>query len=134
MRSGEKDRGAAAVEFALVFPLVIMLLITIIEFSRLWNIEATLSDGARVSARFAAVHFNDPDIVDLVGAAEDEARAIPGLFDWDTATIVIDPDCDGSGFATSTISVLPGSMSEWFSTALGSPLELTAIGRMPCGG
>ena len=132
MRSGKSDRGAAAVEFALVFPLVIMLLLCVIEFSRLWNIQATISDGARISARFASLHSDEADVVN---DAKDEARAIPGFVDWSTASIDVTPDCaGGSGVATTTITVSPGSVSEWFSTALGSPIKLTATGRMPCGG
>lgn len=131
MWSHDRERGAAAVEFALVFPLVIMLLLSVIEFSRLWNIQATISDGARIAARFASVHSDDADVVEN---ARDEARAIPGFVDWSAATIDVSPDCAGAGIATTTITVSPGSVSEWFSTAIGSPIELTATGRMPCGG
>lgn len=131
MRSRERDRGAAAVEFVLVFPLVIMLLIAVLEFSRLWNIQATISDGARISARYAAVHYDDPDVIDMATA---EAEAIPGLLDWDDATIEISVDCEGSGVATSDISVSPGSITEWFGSVFDSPIELSATGKMPCGG
>lgn len=127
----EKDRGAAAVEFALVFPMVIILLITVIEFSRLWNIQATISDAARVSARYAAVHNTEPDVI---AQAIAEAHGVPGFVDWSTATVGVVVDCGTSGAATSSISVAPGSMTEWFSTALGSPITLSATGRMPCGG
>jgi len=136
MRRRNTERGSAAVEFALVFPLVIMLLLAIIEFSRLWNVQATLSDAARIAARYAAVASNNPDLSEseIITAATDKAKSVPGLFDWATATITVDPDCEASGFATSTISVVPGSMSGWFSSALGTPIELEATGMMPCGG
>jgi len=131
-RRADKERGAAAVEFALVFPLVIMLLIMVIEFSRLWNIQATLSDAARISARYVAVHSNDPAAVDVTAEATAEVMQVPGFVDWSTATIVLS-DCS-SDVATSTISVSPGSVTEWFSTALGTPITLSATGRMPCEG
>jgi Flp pilus assembly protein TadG len=131
MRRSQSDRGAAAVEFALVFPLVIMLLITIIEFSRLWNIQATLSDGARISARYAAVHHEDTDVVT---EAKEQATSIPGLVDWSAASIDITIDCDGAELATSKISVAPGSITEWFANALNAPITLSATGKMPCGG
>lgn len=130
-RRCHSERGAAAVEFALVFPLVIMLLITIIEFSRLWNIQATLSDGARISARYAAVHYGD---IDVVTKAKEQAKAIPGFVDWTAATIDIGIDCAGTELATSEISVSPGSITGWFADALGSPITLSATGTMPCGG
>jgi len=132
MRRRSKERGAAAVEFALVFPLVIMLLLTVIEFSRLWNIQATISDGARVAARYAAIHARDDDF--SIDDAKDQATSIPGLFQWSTATVDVTVDCEDGGSATTKISVSPGSFSEWFSSALGSPIELTAVGEMPCGG
>ena len=68
-----------------------------------------------VAARFAAVHAEDPAFPDPATAAVSEATEIPGLFDWSTATIEVNyADCDGAGVATSSISVSPGSMSEWF--------------------
>jgi len=127
-----KERGAAAVEFALVFPLVIMLLITVIEFSRLWNIQATLSDAARISARYVAVHSSDPLGGDIVSEAKDEVRQIPGFVDWDAATINIS-DCIDD-VVVSTVSVSPGSVTAWFSSVLGTPITMSATGRMPCGG
>jgi Flp pilus assembly protein TadG len=130
VRYREKERGAAAVEFALVFPLVIMLLITVIEFSRLWNIQATLTDAAMVSARYAALHSEDVDVVDK---AKEQAQAIPGFVDWSIATIDVTPDCAVVKAATSEVSVAPGSVTGWFASVIGTPIELSATGRMPCG-
>ncbi|WP_173922792.1 TadE/TadG family type IV pilus assembly protein [Agromyces sp. Marseille-P2726] len=124
------DRGSAAVEFAMVLPLVIMLLVAVIEFSRLWNIQATISDGARIAARYAAVHSEDPTVID---DAKAEARAIPGMLDWDTATIDVNVDCDGAKSATSTITIPAGSMTGWFSSLAEAPITLSATGKMPCG-
>jgi Flp pilus assembly protein TadG len=49
------DRGAAAVEFALVMPILILLLFGIIEFARVWNVKQVLTDAAREGARIAVV-------------------------------------------------------------------------------
>lgn len=127
-RTLEKERGAAAVEFALVFPMVIMLLLTVIEFSRLWNIQATLTDAAGIAARYAGIHHEDADVIEK---AILKAK-IPSFVDWPTATFDVAADCVGGGEATAAISVSPGSITEWFTTALGSPIELNATGRMPC--
>ena len=99
--------------------------------SRLWNIQATLSDGARVSSRYAAVHHEDADVI---AQAQAQAQAVPGLFDWSTATIAIGIDCEVTEVATSEISVSPGSVTGWFADALGTPITLSATGKMPCGG
>ena len=45
------SRGAAAVEFALVMPILIMLLFGIIEFGRAYNAKLTLANAAREAAR-----------------------------------------------------------------------------------
>lgn len=136
LRSRKNEQGAAAVEFALVFPLVIMLLLAVIEISRLWNIQATISDSARIAARSAAIYSNDPELDDaeVEAAATADATGIPSFVDWTAATVTVDLDCEASGVATSVVSVAPGSFSTWFSSAIGSPITLTANGEMPCGG
>lgn len=128
------ERGAAAVEFALVFPLVIMLLITVIEFSRLWNIQATLTQSAAIGARYAAVHFDPAKISDVEADAADEAKSVPGLVDWDLATVGVTASCASLGFATSEISVSPGSITGWFGDLMDAEFDLQATGKMPCSG
>lgn len=48
-------RGQAVVEFALVLPLVLILVIGVFEFARAWNIQQVLTDAAREGARVAVV-------------------------------------------------------------------------------
>jgi Flp pilus assembly protein TadG len=50
------DSGAAAVEFALVLPVILLILFGTIEFGRAWNVRQTLTDAAREGARVAAVN------------------------------------------------------------------------------
>jgi Flp pilus assembly protein TadG len=56
-RSRERgaDRGAAAVEFVLVLPVLVMLLFGIIEFGLYFAQQLSVSNAARQGARFAAV-------------------------------------------------------------------------------
>ena len=49
------DRGAAAVEFALVFPILILMLIGIVEFGSVFNTQLMLTSAAREGARTMAV-------------------------------------------------------------------------------
>ncbi|WP_116452383.1 TadE/TadG family type IV pilus assembly protein [Blastococcus litoris] len=60
------ERGAVAVEFALVVPLVLLMLFSIISVSRAFQVQATLSGAAREAARAMAIQ-ND------VGAARSAA-------------------------------------------------------------
>lgn len=49
-------RGQAAVEFALVLPLLLILLVGLVEFGRAWNQHQVITDAAREAARKAAIH------------------------------------------------------------------------------
>lgn len=60
-RSGAR-RGQALVEFALVLPVLMLLLLGILEFGRAWNVRQVLTDAAREGARLAVV--GDPSVVE----------------------------------------------------------------------
>lgn len=48
-------RGQAMVEFAIVLPLLLILLIGVFEFGRAWNVYHAVTDAARLGARSAVV-------------------------------------------------------------------------------
>jgi len=58
--AGRDESGQALVEFALVVPLVLVLLIALFELGRLWHTYQVLTDAAREGARTAALA--DPTI------------------------------------------------------------------------
>lgn len=49
------DSGQALVEFALVAPLLLFLVIGCVEFARAWNVRQVLSNAARDAARLASL-------------------------------------------------------------------------------
>ncbi|MDQ1729876.1 MAG: hypothetical protein QOK10_35 [Pseudonocardiales bacterium] len=49
------DRGAVAVEFALLLPVLVLLVFGIIDFGRVLNAQITVSQAAREGARLAAL-------------------------------------------------------------------------------
>jgi Flp pilus assembly protein TadG len=54
------------VEFALILPLLLLLLIGIVEFARAWNVYEVLTDAAREGARNAVVDnpsTADPNVI-----------------------------------------------------------------------
>ena len=61
------DRGAAAVEFALLLPLLLLLVFGIIDFGRAINAQITLTQAARTGARLAAL--GQPNVVSATQAA-----------------------------------------------------------------
>ena len=50
------ERGAVALEFALVLPILLVILVSIMEFSLLLNAQITLTNAAREGARSMALH------------------------------------------------------------------------------
>ena len=63
-------------EFALVVPIFLFLLLGIVEFARAWNIYEVLTDAAREGARNAVVDNNleITDIEDIIVQACERAR------------------------------------------------------------
>lgn len=68
------DRGAAAVEFALVLPILLLLVFGIIEFGRLYNIQTSITAAARQGARVMALNHgatpNSDATASLISAAK----------------------------------------------------------------
>ena len=54
-RRSPRERGAAAVEMAIVLPVLVALAFGIIDFSRVFNAELQISQAAREGARLAAL-------------------------------------------------------------------------------
>ena len=56
LRRFRRDRrGQALVEFALVVPILLLLVLGIIDFGRAWNLHQTITDAAREGARQAVI-------------------------------------------------------------------------------
>jgi Flp pilus assembly protein TadG len=52
LRRGRGQEGAAAVEFALILPILLLLIAGIIDFGHYWYIGHVLSDASREGARY----------------------------------------------------------------------------------
>lgn len=125
------EHGAAAVEFALLVPVLIILVLGIIEFGRAYNVQSTLSNAAREGARSMAITKN-----------QDTARAVAK-----NAALQLSPALQNSNFTFSLLSGTTGSgcppndqttvtISYQLSTMTGiaGPFALTGRGSMLCGG
>ena len=62
------DTGQALVELALILPVILLLVVGMLEFSRAWNLHQALTDATREAARRAAVQDAD-------WASQDSAKA-----------------------------------------------------------
>jgi Flp pilus assembly protein TadG len=72
-----KPRGQAMVEFALVFPIFILLLVGLFDFGRVIWVNDTLASAAREAGRFAIVHGGSSSSLCPMGPAAPTAIVPP---------------------------------------------------------
>jgi Flp pilus assembly protein TadG len=133
------DRGAAAVEFAIVMPVVLLLVCGIVDFGRMLNVQITLSAAAREGARWEALRL---PTTTGVSTASRVATAAPGFAPTPTTAIVSScpaspsPTQNASVTATTTYSLLTplSAISGLFGGGLPGTVTLTGQGVMRCGG
>jgi Flp pilus assembly protein TadG len=74
------DDGQALVEFALVSPLLLLLILGLVEFARAWNTQQVLTEAARDALRSAVVanpSFTYDAMVSMVDQALERASLDP---------------------------------------------------------
>jgi Flp pilus assembly protein TadG len=129
------ERGASAVEFAFIVPLLILLVLGIAEFGHAFQVQGTLSAAAREGVRAMALRNDpvearevvrnaastlDPDITDAqikITVVGGTAQSCPTISAGDTAVRL-------------TISYPMPFLTSFF----GSGLTLTGTGVMRCNG
>ncbi|MDR6505367.1 TadE/TadG family type IV pilus assembly protein [Arthrobacter oryzae] len=135
MKSKQKDRGAVAVEMAIVLPVLLLLLIGIMEFGRAFNVQVSLTQAAREGARHAAIHYDDASL-DVAGTASAAAPSLAGL--GMTVTSNASSCAAGSDVTVTTSLTLPSLSgfldAGFFGGSVIFPLNMTGVGVMRCGG
>ncbi len=129
MRRWRSESGAAAVEFALVVPVLVSLVFGIIDFSSVYSSQATLSAAARQGARVMALQNSSAAAVTAVLAAAPTLN--PALT---SAQVTVSPAaCTPGANATVTITYPLKSVSGFF-TQLFKSKNLTGKAVMRCSG
>lgn len=130
------DRGAAAVEMALVLPLLLFIIFGLIDMSRAYNGQVQLSQAAREGARLAALGYSASDITTRVQQAA-------GVFGSSvTATPTFCPANPGPTDNAKVVVSAPftwitpvGGMAHFFgASTFPTPTSLSSTGVMQCGG
>lgn len=118
------ERGAVAVEFALLLPLLIMLVMGVIEFGRGYNATIELTGAVREGARALALGQSSSDAENAIVAAS------PGL----------SPAPSVSGVASCPNGADRATITATYSLAYNIPLvsqgtwNISRTGVMRCGG
>ncbi|MCF4122814.1 pilus assembly protein [Antribacter sp. KLBMP9083] len=123
---GHRERGAAAVEFALVLPLLLTLVIGIAELGRVYHIQTSLSGAAREGVRVMALQNDAADARDTV---QDAAAHLAVTDDQISVTPTA---CTDASAQTATVTVT--YPVQLLFGLLGSSITLTGKGTMRCHG
>jgi Flp pilus assembly protein TadG len=124
------ERGAAAVEFALVVPLLVLLVAGIASFGRIYLLQTTISGAAREGVRAMALK-NDAT------AARTAAKTAAGTVALTDAQIAVSPatgSCLSTASTTATATVTITYSATFLSKMVGTSVTLHGTGVMRCGG
>ncbi|WP_104136655.1 TadE/TadG family type IV pilus assembly protein [Arthrobacter sp. ZGTC131] len=129
------ERGAVAVEFALLAPVLIMILLGIMEFGRAYNVQTTLTNAAREGVRVMAVSNKQADALTATTNAADTLSPklrnsdVTIAFQTIPSTTPAPTSCAPGRQVTVTIRY---SLST--TTGIAGPFAMTGKGTMLCGG
>jgi len=121
------NRGQSVVEFALVLPLLLMILFGITEFGRAWMTANILTSAAREGARLAVV--TGPDVAAVTTRVTDVCAAAGVTPTQITVTgpNPADPNRRVTVTVTADFNVLTGTILESFNGTI--PLSATSVMR-----
>lgn len=123
--SKASERGAVAVEFAILAPLLIMILMGIMEFGRVYNVQATLTNAAREGVRVMAISNNQTS---ARTAAKNAASSLSPIL-LDSNITFSAASCTTDAQMTVTITYTLSSL-----TGMAGPFTMKGKGVMLCAG
>lgn len=134
MKKLRSESGAAAVEFALVVPILLLLLLGIVEFGRVYNAQLQLTAAARDGARVMSINAVPAQTVANAKAATiASAGALhPDIADSQVAVSAL-PAGTGPCPPGSTATVTVTYPLQFLSGMFGASITLTGKGVMQCG-
>lgn len=136
--NGRRDRGAAAVELAILLPLVLLIIGGIIDFGRFFFTKIELTNAAREGVRAAMVPVTTPGPLPTSRAL----AALPGIAPG-VVTVSVQQCISGSASPTNARAQVLMPTFSWMIlqpalNVLGGPVSLPpsvmATAVMKCGG
>ena len=121
------ERGAAAVEFAIVAPMLVFLLLGIVEFSKVMMVQSSLSAAARDGARAVTLGST-------IGAAQAVAQSAATSVALATSQVTVSGDCVGKTSSTTVTVTVKYTQPVLYDVLSGAGVTLTGKAAMRCGG
>lgn len=122
-----KNRGQSVIEFALVLPLLLLVLFGITEFGRAWMTVSILTSAAREGCRLAVVTAPDvPAVTARVTDVCNSAGVTPASITI-TPPAANDPTRRVTVTVVSNFRIIPGDILGTFSGTI--PLRATSVMR-----
>lgn len=133
-----RERGAAAIEFALILPLLLLVLAGIIDMGRLFYAQVVTSNAAREGARMSAIGYTDGEVRSRIQSWE----LGQSLFSPSAPQVTIQNLCATSPADVDTTVTIVYRDFDWIildamSSFFGAPIEPAdpqASATMRCGG
>ncbi len=123
-RRPRRERGSAVVEFALVVPVLLILVLGIAEFGRAYQVQTMLSAAAREGARAMALQNS-------VSAARSTTRSFFPALNLTDAQVAISPANCTVGQAAQVTVTQPFT---FITGMFGNNISLRGQGSMRCSG
>ena len=136
------ERGAAAVEMALVLPMLLFVVFGIIDFGRLLNAQITLTEAAREGARAAAMGqtvgtpcpAGNPTAAYVDCRVQAASGNLKGVTEVSPTQGCVNPNDDATVTTSYTfkfVTPVPG-LAVLFGGSMAGQMTLTGKGLMPC--
>lgn len=125
-RPERNESGAAAVELALILPVLLTIVLGIIEFGYLFFVQASVSGAARDAVRVYAIHNDTVAATTVVNGAVPDPTKV--------TSVTFAPVCATDLQATAIVTYQYQSLTGWLDFAIGASPVITGKGTMRCEG
>lgn len=131
VRHAKRERGASAVEFAILLPVLLLVIAGIVDLGRFLFTQISLTNAAREGARAAVVSS-----ANLSGIQSRVSAAAPGMALTTTASLCAPGSTQNSSVTTSTNFswIMLGPALSLVGASQTLPQDVSATAVMRCGG
>lgn len=146
-RSENSDGGAAAVEFALIAPVLLLLIFLLADIGRLGYVQISINSAAREAVRASSFGLTTLEINSIANSAASGAAEVASLKNTSTVSMNLVRSCSASSSLGRTTEVKISTNFQWVtpmdlftnvasggSRDFNTAINLSATGVMVCAG